>query len=212
MGIEERKEREKEQRRQQIIDAAEKVFAAKGFSAATMENIAEKAELSPATLYLYFKNKDALYASLNLKMLEVLVEKMEGVRDRKKLRPAEKIMALEKALYEVYQSDPLNVINVLRFQSSEELKNLSPELANQIKDDARKYLRAIAGIFEEGVSEGSFLDIHPVAFADIVWGLFAGLVLWEHTKKGFDPRKDFLSPTLGLAIEIINRGIKKVDN
>ena len=209
MGIEERKEREKEQRRRQIIDAAEKVFAAKGFSGATVENIGEEAELSPATLYLYFKNKDELYASLNLKMLKVLTEKIENVYYQDGLNPEEKIKALEKALYEVYEQDPLNVINVLRFQSSEELKNLSPELATRIKDDARKYLRAIAGIFEEGVREGSFLDRHPVAFADIVWGLFAGLVLWEHTKKGFDPTKDFLKPTLGLAIEIIRRGIKK---
>jgi len=41
------------------------------------------------------------------------------------------------------------------------------------------------------------------------WLLYAGLVLWEHTKKGFNPAKDFLKPTLGLAIEIISRGIKK---
>jgi AcrR family transcriptional regulator len=209
MGIEERKEREKKQRRQQIVNAAEKVFAAKGFSGATVENIADEAELSPATLYLYFKNKDELYASLNLKMLKVLTEKMESVYHRKGLSPEEKIRALEKALYEVYEQDPRNVINVLRFQSSEELKNLSPELASQIKDGARKYLSAIAGIFEDGVGEGSFFDRHPVAFADIVWGLFAGLVLWEHTKKGFDPKKDFLLPTLSLAIEIISRGIKK---
>jgi len=42
-----------------------------------------------------------------------------------------------------------------------------------------------------------------------VWGLFAGLVLWEDTKKGFDPTKDFLKPTLAFAIEIISRGVKK---
>jgi AcrR family transcriptional regulator len=209
MGIAERREREKEQRRRQILHAAEKVFAAKGFSGATIENIAEKAELSPATLYLYFTNKDELYASLNLKMLKVLIEKIEGVHHRNELSPEEKIRGLEEALYEVYQSDPLNVINVLRFQSSEELKNLSPELANQIKDSARKYLRAIAGIFEEGVKQGVFMELHPVAFADIVWGLFAGLVLWEDTKKGFDARKDFLRATLGLAVDIISRGIKK---
>ena len=212
MGIEDRKEREKEQRRRQIISAAEKVFAAKGFSGATMETIAEQAELSPATLYLYFKNKDELYASLNLKMLGVLIEKMEGVYHQDGLNPDEKIKSLEKALFEVYEHDPLNVINVLRFQSSEELRKLSPELSSQIKDSARKYLRAIAGIFEDGVREGTFLDRHPTAFADIVWGLFAGLVLWEHTKKGFDSRKDFLRPTLGLAIEILSRGIKKIDN
>ena len=209
MGIEERKEREREERRKQIIDAAEKVFATKGFGGATIENIADEAELSPATLYLYFKNKDEMYASLNLRMLKVLVKKMENVYHQDRLDPEEKIRALEKALYEVYEHDPINVINVLRFQSSEELRNLSPELSSQIKNGARNYLRAIAGIFEEGVREGVFLDRHPTAFADIVWGLFAGLVLWEHTKKGFDARKNFLRPTLGLAIEIISRGIKK---
>ena len=209
MSIEERKEREKEQRRRQIMGAAEKVFAAKGFSGATIENIAEEAELSPATLYLYFKNKDELYASLNLKMLRVLSEKMENLYHHKGLNPEEKIKALEKALYGVYEYDPLNVINVLRFQSSEELRKLSPELSSQIKDGARRYLRAIAGIFEEGIQEGFFLEYHPIAFADIVWGLFAGLVLWEDTKKGFDPKKDFLRPTLGTAIEIISKGIKK---
>lgn len=212
MGIEERKEREREERRRQILDAAEKVFSTKGFGGATIENIADEAELSPATLYLYFKNKDELYASLNLRMLRILVEKMEKIYHQDRVEPEEKIRALEKALYEVYEQDPLSVINVLRFQSSEELRNLSPELSSQIKNGARNYLRAIAGIFEEGVREGVFLDRHPTAFADIVWALFAGLVLWEHTKKGFDARKDFLRPTLGLAIEIISRGIKRVDH
>ena len=209
MGIEERKQREREERRKQIVDAAEKIFSTKGFGGATIENIADEAELSPATLYLYFKNKDELYASLNLRMLEVLVEKVEGVCHQDSLDPEQKIRALEKALYEVYAHDPVNVINVLRFQSSEALRNLSPELSSQIKNGARNYLRAIAGIFEEGVEKGVFLDRHPTAFADIVWALFAGLVLWEHTKRGFDAKKDFLRPTLGLAIEIISRGIEK---
>ena len=209
MGIEERKQREREERRKQIVDAAEKIFSTKGFGGATIENIADEAELSPATLYLYFKNKDELYASLNLRMLEVLVEKVEGVCHRDSLDPEKKIRALEMALYEVYENDPVNVINVLRFQSSEALRNLSPELSSQIKNGARNYLRAIAGIFEEGVEKGVFLDRHPTAFADIVWALFAGLVLWEHTKRGFDAKKDFLRPTLGLAIEIISRGIEK---
>jgi len=196
-------------RRQQIIDAAEKVFTSRGVCDATIENIAEEAELSPATLYLYFKNKDELYASLNLRMLEVLVQKMEDIYHQDRLNPEKKIMALKKALYEVYEHNPLNVINVLRFQSSEELRKLSPELSSQIKDGARKYLRAIAGIYKEGVDEGVFLNRHPTAFADIVWGLFTGVVLWEETKRGFDPKKEFLRPTLELAIEIISRGIKK---
>jgi AcrR family transcriptional regulator len=209
MGIAERREREKQMRHQQIMHAAKKIFAEKGFAGATMESIAEEAEYSPATIYLYFKNKDELYASLMLEMLQVLVDQMEAVADQKDLSPDNKIKALEKALYDVYEYDPVNVINVLRFQSSEALRALSPEIVAQIKDSARKYLRAIAGIFQDGVRKGVFVDRHPIAFADIVWSLFTGVVLWEASKRGFDPRKDFLRPTLGLAIEIISRGIKK---
>jgi AcrR family transcriptional regulator len=212
MGIEERKEREREQRRQQIMDAAKKIFSEKGFSGATMENIAEAAELSPATLYLYYKNKDELYASFNVRMLDILSEKIEALHKKNNLSPEKKIKGLEKALYQVYEADPLNLINVLRFQSSEALRNLSPELLDQIKNGARSYLRSIANIFQDGVKQGVFLDRHPIAFADIVWGLFAGLVLWEHTKKDADPKKDFLKPTLELAIEIFSRGIKKTDH
>ena len=58
MGIQERKQRERERRRQQIIVAAKRVFSEKGYSKSTMEDIAREAELSPGTLYLYFKNKD----------------------------------------------------------------------------------------------------------------------------------------------------------
>ncbi len=196
-------------RRQQIMDAAKKVFASKGFGVATVENIAEEAEVSPATIYLYFKNKDELFASLNLGMLEALIDKVENVRDQKKLSSEKKIMALEKALYEVYLTDPLNVVNVLRFQSKERLRNLSPELASRIRDYTQKYMKAIAEIFENGVQEGIFLDRHPAAFADTVWSLFAGLVLLEDTKKGLNQGKDLLEPTLELALEIISRGIKK---
>ena len=209
MGIEERKEREKEQRRQQIMDAAKKVFASNGFGGATIDSIAEEAELSPATIYLYFKNKDELFASLNLRMLESLRTRVENLNNQEGLSSEEKISELERALYEVYLTDPLNVVNVLRFQSKERLRNLSPQLSSKIREHTQKYMKAIADIFENGVKEGIFLDRHPAAFADIVWGLFAGLVLLEDTKKGLNPGKDVLLPTLELAMEILGRGIKK---
>ena len=79
MGIQERKERERERRRQQIIVAAKRVFSNKGFNKATMEDIATEAELSPGTLYLYFKNKEELYASLSIRILQYLLIRIEHV-------------------------------------------------------------------------------------------------------------------------------------
>lgn len=61
MGIAERKEREKQQRREEIVKAAEKVFFSMGLEQATMDDIAAEAELSKGTLYLYFKSKEDLH-------------------------------------------------------------------------------------------------------------------------------------------------------
>ena len=209
MGIQERKEREKERRRQQIMVAAKRVFSDKGFNKATMEDIAQEAELSPGTLYLYFKNKEELYASLSLRILQYLLIRVEHVNDDKETDPEEKLKALMDAMYDVYEFDPLIIISMFHLQSSETLRNLSPQLMEEIKDLSRKSLGSIAKIFENGVEQGLFYDRHPVALADTFWAMFSGVVLWLTSKKLIDKEKDYLKQTLELAFEIFGRGIKK---
>ena len=69
MGISERKEREKEQRRKDIIDSAEKVFFEKGLNNSTMDEVAKQAELSKGTLYLYFKSKEEIHFEIRKKAI-----------------------------------------------------------------------------------------------------------------------------------------------
>ncbi len=209
MGIQERKEREKERRRQQIMVAAKRVFSERGFNKATMEDIAQEAELSPGTLYLYFKNKEELYASLSLRILQYLLIRVEHVNEEKDSGPEEKLKSLVDAMYDVYEFDPLIIINMFHLQSSETLKNLSPQLMSEIKELSRKSLGSIAQIFKEGVNMGIFVDRHPLALADTFWSLFSGVVLWLTSKKIIDEKKDYLKQTLDVAFEIFGRGIKK---
>ena len=209
MGIQERKEREKERRRQQILVAAKRVFSDKGFNKATMEDIAQEAELSPGTLYLYFKNKEELYASLSLRILQYLLIRVEHVNEEKDSGPEQKLKSLVDAMYDVYEFDPLIIINMFHLQSSETLKNLSPQLMEEIKMLSRKSLGSIAQIVKEGVEKGIFIDKHPVALADTFWALFSGVVLWLTSKKIIDERKDYLKQTLDVGFEIFRRGLKK---
>ena len=209
MGIRERKEREKERRRQQIMVAAKKVFTDKGFSKATMDDIANEAELSPGTIYLYFKNKEELYASLSLRILQYLQIRVEQVLNTPDLKPEQKLDAMMNAMYDVYEFDPLVIINMFHLQSSETLKNLSPELLAEIKNLSAKSIEGLATIFEEGIKEGIFVDKHPVALSDIFWALFSGVVLWMTSKKTIDAKKDYLRPTLEIAYEIFKAGVKK---
>ena len=207
MGIRERKQRERERRRQQIMVAAKRVFTDKGFNKATMEDIAKEAELSPGTLYLYFKNKDELYASLSLRILQYLLMRLEHVTGEANLTSQQRIDALKEAMVDVYEFDPLILINMFHLQSSESLQNLSPKLLAEIKNLSSNSLRVMADIFEEGMRSGVFIKKHPVAVADIVWAMLSGVVLWETSKKIFDEKADYLKESLETAFDIFARGI-----
>lgn len=65
MGIVERKEREREEMRKLILEAAQKLFLANGFEKVSLRNIADEIEYSPATIYLYYKDKNELMFALH---------------------------------------------------------------------------------------------------------------------------------------------------
>jgi len=206
MGIKERKEREKERRRQQIMVAARRVFSDKGFSRATMEDIANEAELSAGTIYLYFKNKDELCASLTLRILQYLQMRVEHVYNEKNLDIKARINALKEALFDVYEFDPLILRNMFHLHSSETFKNLSSELLDEINRLSRKAIRTIGMIFKDSLKDGVFADRDASEIAYVVWAVFSGLALWEESRKTFAYEVE-LKDTLNLALDIVQMGL-----
>jgi AcrR family transcriptional regulator len=65
MAIKERKEREKQDMRNLIIDSATQLFLKQGYDKTSIRNIAEDIEYSPATIYLYFKDKDEIFYDIH---------------------------------------------------------------------------------------------------------------------------------------------------
>lgn len=211
MGIRERKQRERERRRQQIMIAAKRVFSVKGYNKATMEDIAKEAELSPGTLYLYFKNKDELFSSLSIRILQYLNIRLEHVvNDKSNQTIEQKIEALKEAMWDVYKFDPMMLINMFHLQSSETIKNLSPQLLDDIKSLSRSSLNLMAKLFEEEIDKGDLAEVSPTVLADILWSIFSGIVLWEESKRMIDEDKGYLEKTLDTAFEIFGRGIQKL--
>jgi len=206
MGIKERKEREKERRRQQIMVAAKRVFSDKGFSRATMEDIAKEAELSAGTIYLYFKNKDELCASLTLRILQYLQMRVEHVYNEKHKSVEEKVNSLKTALYDVYEFDPLILRNMFHLHSSETFKNLSSELLDEINRLSRKSIHTIGIVFEDSLKDGAYADRNAMEIAYVVWAVFSGLALWEESRKTFAYEGN-LKDTLELAFDIIQGGL-----
>jgi AcrR family transcriptional regulator len=206
MGITERKHREREQRRQQIMIAAKKLFAAKGFSRATIEDIAKEAELSPGTLYLYFKNKDELFAALSIKILKYLITRLEKLCTEKGLMPGQRLTALKDILYDACAFDSWILINTFRLQASDTLQNLSPELVAEIDNRTHKIVAIMAEIFRQGMSSGTFIDRPPNEVASVLWAVFSGAVLFDESQRNMDENSRPLL-TLDSAFDIFSRGI-----
>ena len=82
MSVAERKEREKQQRRNDIVEAAEKKFFEKGFDGVSMDEIARELELSKPTLYLYFKNKESLFLAVVMRGVVILRDRFRSAVER----------------------------------------------------------------------------------------------------------------------------------
>jgi AcrR family transcriptional regulator len=202
MGITERREREKEEVRKKILDAARELFAAEGYERVTMRRVAEAIEYSPTTIYLYFEDKDDLVRGLCHADFGRLLQAMETVARPKD--PVEEIRQLGRA----YCAFALESPNQYRFMfmtpvgKEEKLEDGNPgDLSFGHLLDAVK--RAVAA--------GRFRPIDPLTAAQVLWmsvhGVAAALITlpaphWPHGPAAPDLVDQVLDNALrGLAAE-----------
>jgi AcrR family transcriptional regulator len=178
MGVTERKEREKEQRRNAIIDAAEKVFFSRGLENATMDEVAEVAEFSKGTLYLYFKNKNDLFHAIIARALEILFDLFKEAVEKGKTG-IEKVRAIGRAYYEFYKKEPDYFSAMLH----QEIHEVDPETIDETPSIARcnemgnKIFRLIQEAVTHGIQDGTVRkDLDPVKLSLVLWGHSAGVL------------------------------------
>jgi AcrR family transcriptional regulator len=79
MGVAERRQREKDELRQRILDAATELFVQEGFDNVSIRKIADKIEYSPTTIYLHFKDKAELIDNICGHVFESLAQALEEI-------------------------------------------------------------------------------------------------------------------------------------
>ena len=79
MGLEERRKRERESRKNAILKAARKLFFDRGFKQVTVESIAKRAELSKGSIYLYYNSKEEIYTQILLSDIDKFHERFTGI-------------------------------------------------------------------------------------------------------------------------------------
>jgi TetR/AcrR family transcriptional regulator len=185
MSIASRKEREKEQRRSDILQAAEELFFARGFDSVSMDDIAKKVELNKATLYLYFKDKESLFFAVVLRGVRILYS-MVKEKEKREMFGADKFWATGHAFFEFADRYPdhLRLYDYFQsgrfdpgdFQSEEEAignywrsgiaQVTNDEYAAEIIELRKEMLALRSGAIKAGMEEGTIRPgLDPVEVA-----------------------------------------------
>lgn len=209
MGIPGTRQKERERRRRQIVVAAKRVFSKKGFNRARMEDIAGAAELAPATLYIYFKNKEELFASFSLVLMQALCDELKGISEDTGATPEDKLAKLRDVLFELYSRDPWGMGSMLQVQSGEILNNLSARFIGVLKEMLKKSNRMLKMIFQEGISKGVFVNKHPMAMVNIFWSTLSGVLLLEKNRIALQGDEGGFRRSFDFAFDIIQRGLTR---
>lgn len=181
MGISERRQREKEQRRTGILDAAERLFFTKSYEEVSMDGIAREVELNKATLYLYFENKEALYAAIVLRGIALLKDKFTECM-AKDAPGIVKVVLMGQAYYQFSEEHP-EYLRMIHFYGSERFSKENPCTAEIGKGygSCRMVLRDAV---RQGIDDGSIRgDLDPFLTSMYLMISFMGILSMEEKWK-----------------------------
>ncbi|MBW2545203.1 MAG: TetR/AcrR family transcriptional regulator [Deltaproteobacteria bacterium] len=151
MGSTERRQREKEQRREQILDTARSLLFKKGIDATSMNQIARNAELSVGTLYLYFKNKESLFAALQEEGLTLLCDKIKE-ESEKGSTPREKLERVALA-YLDFSEEHRKYSDIINYFLTSPEMVFPPPLKSRVDKHVNRILSVVEDILKKGVSK-----------------------------------------------------------
>ncbi len=159
-------------RKEQILEAAGKVFAKKGFHEATISEIAREAGLSDATIYEYFSTKEELLFSIPRETTRKGMERMKGYL--KFIRGAgNKIRAIIYHYLWFYQNEP-DYASVVMLVLKQNRKFLETEEYQIIREG----FRGILTVIEEGIGSGEFRpDTDPYLVRQVILGTMENIVI-----------------------------------
>ncbi len=169
MGIQERKEREKEQRKEVILNAAQRVFFEKGLQLATVDEIAEYAELSKGTIYLYYNSKEDLYLAVLTRGMQLLQNQFaEKIKSQSSTLKA--LLDLVHIYFEFFQTHRgyyrmFQFLQTPQFhkQVSEDLHEASVRVSHATWD-------LVIALIQRGIDEGLLApDVSAGEAAAILW-------------------------------------------
>ena len=194
-----RREREKALHRREISEAAKRVFARKGFAAATVDEIAQEAEFSKGAMYVHFESKEDLFLCLIQEKLDDLEERLGKVVTSSE-DPETKIIDLVKTYLTFFEEDR----DFFQIIASEQPR-LGVETENQLKENMRERyicdLNLIEEVMKDGVSKRILKAMDPRLLARGLVGIIHSFTAHWILTDGNDPLTEMEPVILDLFLD-----------
>ena len=152
-----------EEKREQLLDAAVRVFARGGYHGSRVSDIAEEAGVAHGLLYHYFSSKEEVLQTIFRENWGQLLERFRAVETADEPAP-EKLAGIAKILLRTWRNDPDLVTVMVREVAR------SPQLQAQV-EGVREAFAILRRVIEQGQDEGAFRsDLDPLLASWIVYG------------------------------------------
>lgn len=200
-----RKEREYLVHREEILSAAEKVFAAKGFFLTTMSDIAREAEFGTGTLYKYFRSKEELYFTL----IDEKVEEINRLVKDELSQRASAVERIKKALALQFEFFERNR-DFFRIYISERNRfewTVKDELGKGLHEKMVTYINILAEVMRQGIEREEFRSMNPMDMAHALVGIVNSFVFeWMISREPYP-----LISKVGTVLEIFLGGAQQME-
>jgi AcrR family transcriptional regulator len=195
MGIVERKNREKQEIRKQVLESAMALFLEEGYKNVTIRKIAEKIEYSPATIYLYFKDKDEIFLTLQKMAFERFYEFQSSGQHIED--PVERLSEQGKTYLQFAIENP-GYYELIFFMTEPREKLKEPENYNKELDTYGLLKANVKIAIEAGLMRTT--DVEATSFA--LWAYVHGIASLI-IKRGFLMPKEYIDYLVRESFEIL---------
>ncbi|MDR1898439.1 MAG: TetR/AcrR family transcriptional regulator [Treponema sp.] len=205
MGIAERKEREKTERKALILECAKDLISTMGTEKVSMTDIAQKAELSKATLYLYFPSKELLFRELSETEQGKFISLFQS-RLKPNLSALETIHLFWESYVDIYRdSDGWMILFNIRHYVGDDFLFLSDSMKNHFV-----IYTMLQETIEKGIAEGTMdPSVDSAAAARAALYLFSYIVENSTRLPGDKKKGRLVTKEIKKIFEIIIRGIAR---
>ncbi len=197
MGIQERRQREREARRRAVLDAARHLVKEHGYQGMTTKQIAAECELSEATVFWYFRSKDEIFTSLLFEAMAFMQAELEGPATNGPIEPAEVVRGLWQVFVRLRAEFPEYFQVFTSLANPDATAAVSEEVKRELVEQSGENFRLAARGLEPALGSE-----RARATVDAAWALFVGLGVLRDSRANLGARAG-PDPDLEFVVELL---------